>query len=103
MDFSQMTLPDRASHCLNIYLEKEGAVPKCCDSYNENRECGSICCGYCPDYRNCRRGKCRQVWIDPHKIMDDPRGRLCYVVLETGQLIAGSVPCLISEMYDDNG
>lgn len=102
MDFSQMTRQDRAGCCLNFYREEGAATPKCSDNFNENRECGYICCGYCPDYNGCARGKCRQVWIDPHKITADPRGRLYYVILETGELVAGSIPCLISEMYDDN-
>jgi hypothetical protein len=34
--------------------------------------------------------------------MDNPAGRLIYVVLATGRLVSGSVPCIISEAYDDN-
>lgn len=102
MDYTSMNLIERANCCLNIYYEDgEGATPKCSDNFNENQRCGYICCGHCPDYADCGE-KCRQVWIDPRRITDDPRGRLYYVVLETGRLVSGSIPCLISEMYDDN-
>lgn len=103
MDFTGMTLQERANCCLNIYNEREGVNPKCSDNFNDNPQCGYICCGHCPDYAGCSEGKCKQVWIDPYRLTDDPRGRLYYVVLETGQLVSGSIPCLISEMYDDNG
>lgn len=103
MDFTKMSLKERANYCLNIYnAGKEGEIPKCSDNFNENRECGYVCCGHCPEYATCSKGKCQQVWIDPHIITDRPEGRLYYVVLETGRLVSGSVPCLISEMYDDN-
>lgn len=103
MDFTKMTLQERANHCLNIYHEdREGAAPKCADNFNSNESCGFICCGHCPDYSNCNEKKCWQVWIDPYLVTDNPTGRVLYVVLETGRLVAGSVPCIISEAYDDN-
>lgn len=102
MDFTGMTLKERANECLYSYNRREGATSKCSDNFNHNQRCGYICCGHCPDYTACEEGKCRRVWIDPRRITDDPRGRLYYVVLETGQLVSGSIPCLISEMYDDN-
>lgn len=102
MDFTNMTLKERANHCLNIYDDKEGATPKCADNFMQNQKCDYICCGYCPDYTGCNEEKCRQVWIDARLIMDNPAGRLCYIFLETGRLVSGSVPCLISDMYDDN-
>lgn len=102
MDFTNMTLKERANYCLNIYDDKEGAIPKCADNFMQNQKCGYICCGHCPDYAGCNGEKCRQVWIDPRLIIDNPAGRLCYIVLETGRLVSGSVPCIISDMYDDN-
>ncbi len=103
MDFAEMTLKERANHCLNIYREeKEGSAPKCADNFNANEQCGYICCGHCPEYLVCSEKKCRQVWIDPRLVMDNPAGRVIYVVLETGRLVSGSVPCIISEAYDDN-
>ena len=63
-------------------------------------DCGGICCGYA-DYTTCAGGKCRKVWINPRLIMDNPVGRLIYVELQP-KLVTGSVPCIISEMYDDN-
>ncbi|BAF60854.1 hypothetical protein PTH_2673 [Pelotomaculum thermopropionicum SI] len=104
MDFKAMSLKERANYCLNIYYpEGKEMVPKCADNFNENEKCGYICCGHCPDYDACEEGKCKKVWIDPYLVTDDPKGRIHYVVLETGRLVSGSVPCLISEMYDDNG
>jgi len=102
MDFTKMTLSERAGYCLNIYHTGKGKIPKCSDNFNENRECGGICCGHCPEYTGCGREKCRQVWLNPYLITDKPEGRLHYVVLATGRLVSESVPCLISEMYDDN-
>lgn len=102
MDFSKMTLKERANHCLHIYKEGgEGETPRCSDNFNDNQRCGYICCGHCPDYAACEE-RCRLVWIDPLRLTGDPRGRLYYIVLETGELVAGSIPCLISDMYDDN-
>jgi hypothetical protein len=103
MVFTEMTLAERANYCLNIYRPVKESVPKCADNFNDNSACGSICCGHCPDYNRCDREKCERVWIDPKLIMDNPAGRLIYVVLATGRLVSGSVPCIISEAYDDNG
>jgi hypothetical protein len=98
-----MTVKERAGYCQNIYKDKSGMEPpKCSDFLLDNQECDNICCGHCHDYTACSREKCRKVWIDPTLIIDNPVGRLIYVVLETGQLVSGSVPCIISEMYDDN-
>lgn len=103
MDFSKMSLQERANHCQNIYLEEgDKGVPKCSDNFLDNQQCGNICCGHCPDYTACGEEKCRKVWINPRLIIENPVGRLIYVVLETGQLVSGSIPCIISEMYDDN-
>lgn len=103
MDFTVMTVKERAGLCQNIYDDISGKrLPKCSDFLLDNQECDSICCGHCPDYTTCGREKCRKVWIDPTLIIDNPTGRLIYVVLETGQLVSGSIPCIISEMYDDN-
>ncbi len=102
MVLTGMTLKERANYCLNIYNEGEGALPKCADNFNDNLTCGSICCGHCPDYNCCDKGKCKRVWIDPQQIMENPTGRIIYVVLSTGRLVSGSVPCIISEAYDDN-
>lgn len=102
MDFTRMTLPERASHCLHIYREEGAAMPKCADHFNNNKECGYICCGYCPDYIACDLVKCKQVWIDPRLVIENPTGRLIYVMLGDGKLVSGSIPCTISEMYDDN-
>ncbi|MFA4885291.1 MAG: hypothetical protein WC601_05890 [Desulfotomaculaceae bacterium] len=103
MDFENMTIPERADHCQNIYL-KDGdkGVPKCSDNFLNNQQCDNICCGHCQDYLTCEEEKCRKVWINPRLIIADPVGRLIYVVLATGQLVSGSIPCIISEMYDDN-
>lgn len=102
MDFTRMTLKERANHCLNIYQEDVKSTPKCADNFISNEQCGSICCGHCREYSNCKENKCRQVWIDPRLVMENPTGRVIYVVLETGRLVSGSVPCIISESYDDN-
>lgn len=103
MNFTNLTMGERANLCLNIYQEEGVQAPKCSDTYNENRDCGYICCGHCPDYADCTRGKCSRVWIDPGKVTkENPTGRIYYVVLETGMLVSGSIPCIISEMYDDN-
>ncbi|TEB12635.1 hypothetical protein Psfp_03713 [Pelotomaculum sp. FP] len=102
MDFTGMTLPERANYCLNLYLEEGTAIPKCADHFNNNKTCGYICCGHCPSYTGCDLAKCKQVWIDPKLVIDNPAGRLIYVVLGDGRLVSGSVPCTISEMYDDN-
>jgi hypothetical protein len=103
LDFTKMTVKERSSYCQNIYRnEGDEELPNCSDHLLDNQDCGSICCGYCPDYTTCDEEKCRKVWINPHMIMDNPVGRLIYVVLDTGQLVTGSIPCIISEMYDDN-
>lgn len=103
MDFTKMSAKERASLCENIYYDEKGkGFPKCSDHFLDNQDCGSICCGHCLDYAACGEEKCRKVWINPRLIMNDPVGRLIYVVLETGELVTGSIPCIISEMYDDN-
>lgn len=103
MDFTKMSIKERADLCENIYNnEGDKGLPKCADHFLDNQDCGSICCGYCPDYATCGNEKCRKAWINPRLIMDNPVGRLIYVELETGKLITGSIPCIISEMYDDN-
>ena len=103
MDFTNMSVKERSSFCENIYHEGDDkGLPKCADHFLDNQDCGGACCGHCPDYASCEREKCRKVWINPRLIMDDPTGRLIYVVLETGELVTGSIPCIISEMYDDN-
>lgn len=102
-NFAAMTVKERAGYCVNLVVEgKEASVPGCSDHFNINERCGYICCGYCSDYAGCDEGRCKQVWIDFRLVTEDPRGRLHYVVLETGELVSGSIPCLISEMYDDN-
>lgn len=102
MDFTGMTLKERADYCLNIYREDaEGTLPKCSDNFNDNKQCGYICCGHCPDYNGCGQ-KCLRVWIDPGLLTSNPKGRLVYMLLETGRLVSGSIPCLISDAYDDN-
>ena len=103
LDFRKMDLKERANLCQNIYRGDEGnKYPKCSDIFHDNQACGYICCGHCPDYSSCAKEKCNKVWIDPFKVMDNPTGRLIYVVLETGELVTGSIPCIISDMYDDN-
>lgn len=102
MDFTRMSIPERASYCQNLYREEGSAVPKCADHFNVNKTCGHICCGHCPDYENCDRVKCTQVWIDPKLVIENPTGRLIYVVLGDGRLVSGTITCTISEMYDDN-
>jgi hypothetical protein len=102
VDFTKLTLTERANHCQNIFREGEDAIPRCADNFNNNHACGLICCGHCPDYNQCEREKCERVWINPKLIMANPAGRIIYVVLATGRLVSGSVPCIISEAYDDN-
>jgi hypothetical protein len=102
VDFTGMTIPERANYCQNLYQEKGSATPKCADHFNINKSCDYICCGHCPDYKVCDRGKCTQVWIDPKLVIDNPAGWLICVTLDDGRLVSGTVPCTISEMYDDN-
>lgn len=103
MDFTKMTVKERANYCQNIYdNEVNKELPKCSDHFLDNQDCGSICCGHCPGFEVCAKEKCRKVWINPRLVIDNPVGRLIYVVLETGELVSGSIPCIISEMYDDN-
>lgn len=103
MDFTKMSVKERAGCCQYIYTnERDTELPKCSDNFLDNQDCGSICCGHCPDYDTCEAEKCRKVWIDPRLVIDNPVGRLIYVVLGTGELVSGSIPCIISEMYDDN-
>ncbi|MEG3069597.1 MAG: hypothetical protein HQP61_01810 [Peptococcaceae bacterium] len=103
MDFTKLSIKQRADLCENIYNNDRGnGPPKCADHFLDNQECGNICCGHCPHYTTCTKEKCRKVWINPRLVMDNPVGRLIYVDLATGELVTGSVPCIISEMYDDN-
>lgn len=102
MDFTKMSVKERAGFCENIYNKEDNETPNCSDHFLDNQDCGGICCGHCPGYDDCGKEKCRKVWINPRLIMDNPVGRLIYVVLESGELVTGSIPCIISEMYDDN-
>ncbi len=103
MNYEEMTMQERANLCQNIYQDSgEAETPKCSDIFLDTPQCGSICCGHCPKYTGCVEAKCEKVWIDPRTIIDNPVGRLIYVELESGRLVSGSIPCIISEMYDDN-
>lgn len=104
MDFKKLTVAERASHCIHISKQNPTGASVCSNFFVLNQGCGNICCGQCSKYDNCPKDeKCGQVWVDPYQYTKNPTGRTYYVVLETGEFVSGTIPCIISEMYDDNG